>query len=42
MRLHRQDKLGRSWKEHVADMKKYCPTLRRRVPLKLKEEKHSN
>lgn len=42
MRFHKQDKMGKSWKEHVADMKKYCPTLRRRVAVKLKEEKHSS
>ncbi len=42
IRLHKQDKLGKSWKEHVAGMKKYCPTLRRRVEVKFKEEKHSS
>jgi hypothetical protein len=42
IRLHKQDKLGRSWKEHVADMKKYDPRVRRRVKVKLKEEKHSS
>lgn len=42
IRLHKQDKLGRSWKEHAADMKKYSPRLRKRVNVKLKEEKHSS
>lgn len=42
IKLHKQDKMGKSWKEHVAGMKKYCPTLRRRVELKFKEEKHSS
>lgn len=42
MRFHKQDKQGVSWKEHVADMQKYCPDVRRRVPVKFKEEKHSN
>lgn len=40
--MHKQDKLGKSWKEHVAGMKKYCPTLRRRTEVKFKEEKHSS
>ena len=42
MRFHKQDKMGVSWKEHVADMKKYCPFVRKQVPVKLKEEKHSS
>jgi hypothetical protein len=42
MRFHKQDKMGKSWKEHVADLKKYSPVLRRRVAVKLKEEKHSS
>ncbi len=42
VRLHKQDKQGRSWKEHAAKFKKYCPKLRRRVTVKLKEEKHSS
>lgn len=41
-RFHKQDKKGVGWKEHLADMKKYCPTLRRRVAIKGKEEKHSS
>ena len=42
IKLHKQDKMGKGWKEHVEGMKKYCPTLRRRVELKFKEEKHSS
>lgn len=42
IRLHKQDKLGRSWKEHAAKLKKYSPRLRKRVAVKLKEEKHSS
>ena len=39
IRLHKQDKKQRSWKEFK--FKKYCPRLRRRVDVKLKEERHS-
>lgn len=42
MRFYKQDKNGKSWKEHVAGMMKYSPRLRRRVEVKLKEEKHSS
>lgn len=42
VRLHKQDKNGVSWKEHLAGMKKYCPAVRRRVEVKGKEEKHSS
>lgn len=42
IRLHKQDKMGVSWKEHLADMMKYDPKLRRRVAVKGKEEKHSS
>lgn len=42
IRLHKQDKQGKSWKEHAAKLKKYDPVVRKRVPVKLKEEKHSN
>ncbi len=42
IRLHKQDKMGKSWKEHIADMKKYDPKVRRRVAVKAKEEKHSS
>lgn len=42
IRLHKQDRQGKSWKEHIADMKKYDPTIRRRVAVKGKEEKHSS
>ena len=41
LRYHKQDKLGKGWKEHTADLKKYCPSIRKRVPVKLKEERHS-
>ncbi len=42
IRLHKQDKMGKSWKEHIADMKKYDPVVRKRVAVKAKEEKHSS
>lgn len=42
LRLHKQDKQGRSWKEHVEGMKKYSPKCRCRVEIKVKEEKHSS
>jgi hypothetical protein len=42
VRFHKQDKLGKSWKDHAAKLAKYCPTVRKRVPVKLKEEKHSS
>lgn len=41
VRFHKQDKMGKGWKEHAAKLKKYCPSARRRVAVKLKEEKHS-
>lgn len=41
IRLHKQDKLGKSYKEHGAKLKKYCARLKKRVPVKLKEERHS-
>lgn len=42
MRFYKQDKQGVSMKEHVAGMRKYCPSARKRVPIKLKAEKHSS
>lgn len=42
IRLHKQDKMGKSWKEHLAGMMKYDPFVRRRVAIKGKEEKHSS
>ncbi len=41
MRFHKQDKLGKSYKDHVASMMKYCPAIRKRVALRWKEERHS-
>ncbi|MDP7069103.1 MAG: hypothetical protein QF815_01135 [Candidatus Peribacteraceae bacterium] len=41
IRLHKQDKQGKGWKEHVADMKKYCSVCKSRQPVKVKEERHS-
>ncbi|PIP65180.1 hypothetical protein COU77_00755 [Candidatus Peregrinibacteria bacterium CG10_big_fil_rev_8_21_14_0_10_49_16] len=40
LRLHRQDKKGKSWKEHKRV--KYCPGCRKKTAMKVKEEKHSN
>lgn len=42
IRLHKQDKQGKSWKEHAEKLIKYCPSLKKRVKVKLKEEKHSS
>ena len=42
LKFHKQDKEGVSWKEHMADMKKYCPSARKRVAVKGREEKHSS
>ena len=41
IRLHRQDKQGKSYKDHSSKMMKYCPGLKKRVKVKLKEERHS-
>lgn len=41
VRLHKQDKKGVGWKEHAEGMQKYSPRIRKRVPVKLKEERHS-
>ncbi len=41
VRFHKQDKLGKSWKDHALKLRKYCPTIRKRVAVKLKEERHS-
>lgn len=41
IRLHKQDKLGKAWKEHADGMAKYSPRVRKRVKVKLKEERHS-
>jgi hypothetical protein len=41
IRLHKQDKLGKSYKDHGAKLKKYSPKLKKRVAVKLKEERHS-
>lgn len=40
IRLHKQNSKGVSWKD--MKLKKYCPTLRKRVDVKLKEERHSS
>ncbi len=41
VRLHKQDKKGIAWKEHAKKLRKYCPECRKRVEVKLKEERHS-
>ena len=41
LRYHKQDKKGVAWKEHTKKLHKYCPVCRKRVDVKLKEEKHS-
>lgn len=40
MRFHKQ-KEGKSWKDHAEGLMKYSPRLRKRVTVKLKEERHS-
>lgn len=40
-RFFKQDKLGKSFKDHAEKLTKYNPTLRKKVALKLKEERHS-
>ena len=40
VRLHRQNSKGVSWKEYKRE--KYCIDDRKRVAVKLKEEKHSS
>lgn len=39
VRLHKQNSKGVGWKEFKAA--KFCPVCRKRVAVKLKEEKHS-
>lgn len=41
MRLHKQDKKGIGWKEHVDGLMKYSPRIKKRVTVRLKEERHS-
>lgn len=41
MRFFKQDKLGKSWKDHVEGMQKYCNVCRRRAKVRFKEERHS-
>jgi len=41
LRFHKQDKQGKDWKEHAKGLKKYCPQCKKRVDVKLKEERHS-
>ena len=40
IRLHKQNSKGVSWKDYNAE--KYCPVCKKRVEIKLKEEKHSS
>ena len=40
VRLHKQNSKGVTWKEYKAE--KYCSLCRKRVAVKLKEEKHSD
>ncbi|MFA7681941.1 MAG: hypothetical protein WCX61_02835 [Candidatus Peribacteraceae bacterium] len=42
LRLHRQDKKGVGYKDHVAKIKKYCSHCRKEANVKVKEEKHSS
>lgn len=40
-RFHKQDKRGKAWKEHAEKLVKFCSDCRKRVKVKLKEERHS-
>ena len=40
VRFHRQNSKGVGWKDNK--LEKYCPTCRKRVAMKMKEEKHSS
>ncbi|MEK7563766.1 MAG: hypothetical protein AAB544_05255 [Patescibacteria group bacterium] len=40
-RFHKQDKRGIGWKEHAEKLVKFCSICRKRVKVKLKEERHS-
>lgn len=40
IRLMKQNSKGVSWKDYK--VAKYCPECMKRVPVKLKEERHSN
>lgn len=41
VRFFKQDKNGVSYKDHAKKLKKYNPELRKRVDVKVKEERHS-
>lgn len=41
VRYHKQDKKGIGFKEHAAKLIKYCPGLKKRVQVRIKEERHS-
>lgn len=41
MRFYKQDKAGKSMKDHTDGMKKYCPVCKGREEVRLKEERHS-
>lgn len=41
LRLHKQDKKGKAWKEHAQKLVKYCPVCKKRVKVTLKEERHA-
>ena len=41
VRFHKQDKMGKAWKEHAEKLTKYCSKCRKKVDVKLKEERHS-
>ncbi|MCK5016976.1 MAG: hypothetical protein KAS32_07885 [Candidatus Peribacteraceae bacterium] len=41
VKYHKQDKKGIGFKEHVKKLIKYSPRLRKRVSVKVKEERHS-
>lgn len=40
-RYFKQDKQGKSLKDHTDGMKKYCSVCKEKVDLKFKEERHS-
>ena len=42
IRLHKQDRTGKSYKDHAENLSKYSPAVRKHVKPKLKEERHSS
>ncbi|MEI8230046.1 MAG: hypothetical protein WCG83_02805 [Candidatus Peregrinibacteria bacterium] len=41
LRFHKQDKMGKAWKDHAGKLTKYCSVCKKSVKPKFKEERHS-